>query len=72
MKTISENPYSFWWSEFLACKTEAEKLVLYRLAFDGEFGSQVKHSLFGIGPFMPELIDAGTLHNMKFYAAMEN
>ena len=66
-----EKPYSVWLKAFTSAKTRSEMLDLYNRTYAGEFGEQVKFSLFGIGDVETFMMDKDTLRNMKFYARME-
>ncbi len=66
-----EKPYTAWMEAYTSAKTKAKKLELYHRTFNGEFGVQVKHSLFGIGDEDRFMMDRDTLRNMKFYARLE-
>ncbi len=66
-----EKPYTAWVNAYTSARTKAKKLDLYNRTFDGEFGDQVKWSLFGLGEVDTFMMDKDTLRNMKFYARME-
>jgi hypothetical protein len=66
--------YATWCKSYAACKDRSELIDLCKRTHDGEFGSKVKFSVFGIGDFDPkyidEVLDNDTLNNMLFYAKM--
>jgi hypothetical protein len=71
-----DKPYTDWCTAYAKCKNKDSKLDLYERTFKGEFGPQVKFSLFGMWDYsdpelVDELIDSETISNMKFYARLE-
>lgn len=69
--------YTRWCAAYSACKNKQDKLHLYERTFKGDFGEDVKFSLFGYWDFdrlphlVDDLIDSKTISNMKFYAKLE-
>lgn len=64
-----EKPYTTFLAELKAAKGKG-KVVLLRRAFDGDFGPQVKHTIFGIGDFDTACLPEAR-GNLNFMASLE-
>jgi len=66
-----DKPYGAWCEAFSKCKTEKERLALCERTEKGEFGEEVKWSLFGIGTLSTFELSRETVKSMRFYAKLE-
>jgi hypothetical protein len=53
-------------------KAGKAKAGVYRNAFDGHYGADVKHTLFGLGDFDLRAIDNETLRSVRTMALFES
>jgi hypothetical protein len=72
----TQKPYTTFWAAWTAARNKADREKVYLAVQEGKFGTQVKHSVFGIGDYdasydhTPERIRELN-SNMRFYARLE-
>ena len=67
-----KNAYERWSKDWTVAKTKASKEAVLRRASDGDYGEEVRFSLFGLGEYDPSHPpDAQTIRNMSFYVRFD-